>query len=212
MDKITIPKDAHKLIVKHVKDGTFRSVSLTPWHKGCDTEVSGEGDLKAVGDAFESLYYDELGGELCGYPHTSLNISATIEPEGLVIECYLHNDETCDEWDPSELNEIVHGLLPEKIRKTVAASDLLVDAEVSTSEGKGTLDNLYVCDLGAEGLKDLASQIKKAGREKIADYLASWIEEHIHPPEGFSCKLEEEKLKVLTCESVDFLTVPVDPS
>lgn len=166
MEKTTIPKDAYNLIVKHVQDGTLVSVSLSPWHKGCDREVFGEGDLSDVGEAIESWYYDELGEELCCYPHTSLDIMASIEPEGLVIKCVLLNEETCAEFDPAELNDLVHRLLPLKTRKTVAASDLLMDLELSTSEGKATLDSISLYDLGAAGLKDLAPQIKKQAERK----------------------------------------------
>jgi len=210
MVKSKIPRASYDLILKHVQDGSLYSVSLTPWHKGCDREVYGKGDLSDVGEAIESWYYDELGEELCSYPHTSLSIRYSIGEEGLVIECDLENEESCDGWDDSELNDAVHGLLPAKVRKSIDPSNLMVELHISAEKGKGTMDNLSVHDLEAEITEDIGDQINKTGQQKIADLIVSWIKEHTDLGNDFSCHLSEGELKYQSNESVGFLAVPVE--
>ena len=210
MQKSPISRKDFDLILKHTQDGTLLSVTLHPWHKGCDRDVLGEGDLSDVGYAVESWYYDELGRELCSHPHTSLNITPRIEEAGLVLECDLSNEETSDEWDESELNELVYSLLPQKNQSTNELSNLMVQVEISTSDGKGVLNSLNVYDLEADNSEDLAPLIRKAGREKIADWIASWVREHQSPIEGFWCQVDEGDLKVHTTETLEFLVEPGD--
>jgi hypothetical protein len=136
MEKSPISREDYDLILKHAQDGSLLSVSLHPWHKGCDRDELGEGDLSDVGYAVESWYYDELGRELCSHPHTSLNIAPRIERAGLVLECDLSNEETSEEWDESQLNELVHGLLPQKNQSTIESGNLFVQVDINTSNGK----------------------------------------------------------------------------
>lgn len=209
-EKSTISRKDYDLILKHAQDGSLLSVTLHPWHKGCDRDELGEGDLSDVGYAVESWYYDELGRELCSHPHTSLNIVPRIEGAGLVLECDLSNEEISEEWDESELNELVHGLLPQKNQSTIESGNLFVQLDISTSNGIGVLDSLYVCDLEAKKTKDLAPLIQKAGRQQIADWIAAWVKEHQNPMEGFWCEVNECELKVHTSETLEFLVQPSD--
>jgi hypothetical protein len=210
LEKSPISRQDLDLILKHTQDGTLLNVTLHPWHKGCDREVLGEGDLSDVGYAVESWYYDELGRELCSHPHTSLNITPRIEEAGLVLECDLSNEETSEEWDESELNELVHSLLPQKKQSTIESSNLMVQVDISTSDGKGVIDSLNVYDLEAKNTKDLAPLIRKEARQKIADWIASWVKEHQSPIEGFWCQVDGSELKVHTSETLEFIVEPDD--
>jgi hypothetical protein len=210
LEKSPISRQDLDLILKHTQDGTLLSVTLHPWHKGCDRDELGEGDLSDVGYAVESWYYDELGRELCSHPHTSLNITPRIEEAGLVLECDLSNEETPEEWDEAELNELVHSLLPQKNQSAIESSNLMVQVDISMSDGKGVIDILNVYDLDAKNTKDLAPLIRKEGRQKIADWIASWVKEHQSPIEGFWCQVDEGELKVYTSEPLEFLVEPDD--
>lgn len=187
MEESPISREDYDLILKHTQDGSLLSVRLYPWHKGCDREVSGEGDLSDVGSAVESWYYDELGRGLCSHFHTSLSITPRIEVSGLVMECDLWNEETSEEWDESVLNELVHSLLPKKNRSTIESSNLVVQADISTARGKGLLDSLSIYNLEADVSDNLASLVSKTGRQKIADLIAAWVKDHLNPIEGFLC-------------------------
>jgi hypothetical protein len=72
------------------------------------------------------------------------------------------------------------------------------------------LDSLNVYDLEAKKTKDLAPLIRKEGRQKIADWIASWVREHQSPIEGFWCQVDEGELKVHTTETLEILVEPGD--
>jgi hypothetical protein len=63
-----IDLDFYKKLREVVQAGTFKSISFSPWHKGCDTELDATCDWPELKDLMETWYY-EIQGEIEIHTH-----------------------------------------------------------------------------------------------------------------------------------------------
>jgi hypothetical protein len=193
-----IDPEVYKKLCEVVEAGTFRSVSFSPWHKGCDTELNATCDWDDLQDEMESWYYDNQ--EDFG-THTYATVVPYYNDKKLIFDVSAYWDRGMDQvselgegWDDVAFQDFVYNLLPSKMKKQTSSEDLWISVDVDyESPDQLSISAFSISESGDEE-KDLAATITPKNEKLIAEYILNWCQENHGPEDNFSITIENNEV------------------
>ena len=221
--KVTeVDPEVYKKLCEVVEAGTFQSVSFSPWHKGCDTELDATCEWDELQDEMKSWYYDNQ--EDFGM-HTRAVVYPYYYDKELIFKVSAHWDrgmdqvsELSDGWDDVAFQDFVYDLLPSKIKEQTSSEELWISVDVDYERpDQLSISALSISESGDEE-KALAATITPENEKLIADYVIEWCQENHGPEDNFSITIENNEVGGVestcfsggesSCSSEEFLVVP----
>ena len=211
-----VDPDFYKRLCKVVKAGTFRSISFSLWHKGCDIEIDAScrwPDLKSKLDEWYFSVMDSLD------MHTEADISPEYSDGKLIFVVSTTNDsfrdgysEVTKAWDVGEFNRLVYECLPKKLRDQSEPQDLDVYLEVHyDSYGESELSNFSISLIEGKSTADFSTSISKKGLEVIKKYVIGFCTQQDSSAEDVTISIECSQIETMlfyTFGEETFLLIP----
>jgi len=209
-----IDSEFYKKLCEVVGAGTFDSISFSPWHKGCDTDLNATCDWPDLESLMEEWFY-EIRGDI--EMHTDAIVTPELTEDGLVFDVFTQWNQCADDpesirkaWDEEKFQGFVFGLLPKRLQDQVQALDLFIflEAEYEDSETSSVRD-LSIGLIEGQVDEDLAKSISPEGMNALRAYIVNWCSEYFAPGDSFSVSLEDNQISsFITCASEKFLMIP----
>lgn len=201
-----------------VREGKFKDISFSPWHKGCDTELDATCDWPDLKDLMEDWYY-KMQGDI--EPHTHAIVSPEFSEGNLIFGVFTQWDHCADglsnddkAWDEEGFQRMVHDHLPKKFRDKTDAADLLVSLEITYDEpGKCYMSNFSVSSMDCRLDENLSASISPDAQQVIKNNVVEWCLRYFNPDGDFSASVMENGLSSFnTYASEKFLITPAKKS
>ena len=212
-----IDSEFYKKLCEVVGAGTFDSISFSPWHKGCDTDLNATCDWPELENLMEDWYY-EIQGDI--EMHNYAIVTPELTEDGLVFEVFTQWNHCADDaeniqkaWDEDKFQEFVFGLLPKRLQNQVQALYLTVSLEIEYENPKSSSMSNFSIWLGeGEVDEDLAKSISPDGLQALKEYINKWCLDYFVHDGSFSASLEDNQISSFTtCASEAFLMIPGSP-
>jgi hypothetical protein len=207
----------YKKLREVVQAGTFKSISFSPWHKGCDTELDATSDWPELKDLMETWYY-EIQGEI--EIHTYALVTPEFKEDKLILDVFTAWNHCADclsdirrDWDEEEFQGLVFDLLPKRLQDQTHALDLLISIEIEHDESsKSSITDFSISLLDGKVDEDLAASLSPDGLREIKEHVVEWCLGYFCPEGDFNAVLEENQIsRFSTYASEKFLLIPDPP-
>jgi hypothetical protein len=207
-----IDSEVYRRLCDVVKDGTFESISFSPWHKGCDTELHATCHWSELESELESWYYDQIS-----YMdwHTHAEIVPYYDGENLIFDFSGYWDRGRDDdpavnWNEDHFQKIVYDLLPAALKKKTCPESLWVSLKLDYVSIKEILTSGFSISLEGKDENELTTSITPRNQKVIRDYVTSWCFENHCPEHSFSVSIENNEVSsvVTACANEEYLLVP----
>lgn len=208
-----IDSEVYRRLCDVVKDGTFESISFSPWHKGCDTELHATCHWPELEGELETWYY-EHAGDL--EEHTNAEIVPHYDGENLIFEFSgswdrgLHGDSN-DGWDEMEFQEFVHSLLPSTMEENVTPDDIWISLELEYLSAQDSSISDFSISIDGDESGELTDSVNQIIKEEIREYVISWcMVNHTSENDVFNISIDNNSISYVCsiCPSEEFLLKP----
>ena len=207
-----IDTEVYKRLCEVVEAGTFQSISFSPWHKGCDTELDATCQWPELEGELENWYYDNMGDM---EPHTYAMIIPIYCRETLSFKFVGDYDRGRDQeadicWDEGEFQEFVHSLLPSALRKNTNPENLWISLELEYESPQQSSISDFSISLEGEDEDKFTTSITPKKQNVIRDYVIAWCFKNHGPEDSFGIRIESNAISsvVTSCVSEEFLLIP----
>jgi hypothetical protein len=212
-----IDLEFYKKLREVVKAGTFKSISFSPWHKGCDTDLEATCEWPELKGLMETWYY-EIIGEI--EIHNYANVTAEFSGDKLTFDVFTALDHCADypldikqAWDEEEFQGLIFDLLPKRLQEQTHSLDLMISLEIEYENSeKSTMSNFEIWLMDGEVDGDLAGSITPDGLRVIKEYIAEWCLGYFSPDSDFSVVMVENRISSFSTYALEtFLMIPDPP-
>jgi hypothetical protein len=198
-----VDPDFYKRLCKVVKAGTFRSINFSLWHKGCDIEIDATcrwPDLKSKLDEWYFSVMDSLD------LHTEAEVRPDYTDGQLTFRVSTIYDgtrdgmsEVQDAWQEAELQQLVYGCLPKKLRDKTEPEDLSISLEASYDNlGKSEMSGFSISLRDGESTADFTAGISKKSLEAIKKYVIGFCTDQDSTAEDVSISIEDSQVDLFS--------------
>ncbi len=196
-----------------VKNETFKSISFSPWHKGCDIELDATCDWPELQYELEKWYYDQMG-EI--EEHTSADVVPKYDGKNLIFEFSgswnrgLYGDPN-DGWDEQEFQEFVHSILPPPLNEVAIHDDIWISLELGYLSDQDNSISDFSISIDGVDRSIIADLVTQNIKEEIREYVITWcMINHTNKNDVFVISIDNNSISHVSsiCSSKNFLIVP----
>ena len=211
-----VDPEFYKRLCKVVKDGTFRSINFSLWHKGCDTEIDASCRWPELQGKLDEWYYGIMDSlDL----HTEADVRPDYTDGKLTLTVSTTYDATRDgiseiqdEWQEDQLQQLVYDCLPKKLQIKTEPEDLSISLEVSYNDkGRSEICGFSISLREGESTADFTAGISKKSLEAIKSYVIGFCTELDSTAEDVSINIEDSQVDSFSSYSYgeeEFLLMP----
>lgn len=194
-----------------VEAGTFRSISFSTWHKGCDTELNATCEWPELQGELENWYYNQPTE-----PHTYATIVPRYDGKHLILEFSGFSDDSLfgdsnEGWDEMEFQEFVHSLLPSPLDENSTPDDIWISLELEYLSAQDSLISDFSISIDGDESSELTDSVTQMIKEEVREYVISWCTvNHTSEDDAFNISINYNSIASLStiCPSEEFLLVP----